>query len=184
MRTALKTSPLDRAVINIAEALRAHQAQFVPTPDPEGGNEDARDPRYFTTHAGAPIDLGNFSGVWFKPAVRLAFASPADQHLASTPFRRLRAAAITGWINDGMSSGEASEKAGNSSAVIEKHYRGVFAARAKPQTGSKTSAPDASAPVDSLNDVQLAQLSEQVMAERMSRLERDNANVRRLTPSS
>jgi hypothetical protein len=156
-----------------ADALRTHMETFVPRPDPQGLTEDVRDPRVFTTHSGAAIDLGNFSRDWFKPAIASAFASPADQHLATMPFRRLRAAAITDWISHGCTSGEASEKAGNSSAVIERHYRGVFDSRPRPQTGTQMTMRGGDIAVDLLNDVQLAALNAAVMAERRHRLERD-----------
>jgi hypothetical protein len=156
-----------------AAALRAHMESFVPRPDPQGLTEDERDPRVFTTHSGAPIDLGNFSRDWFAPAIASAFASPTDQHLATMPFRRLRAAAITDWISHGCTSGEASEKAGNSSLVIERHYRGVFDSRPKPQAGTQMTMRGGDIAVDLLDDVQLAALSATVMAERRHRLEQD-----------
>lgn len=156
------------------DALRRHIENFVPRPNPNGLTEDERDPRLFTTHSGAPIDLGNFAEAWFKPAVALAFASPGDQHLSTMPFRRLRAAAITDWIFHGASSGEASEKAGNSAAVIEKHYRGVFDSRPRPQTAPALTTHSGDFVVDRLDDIQLAELSQLVMAERRHRLERDS----------
>jgi len=156
-----------------ADALRSHIETFVARPSPDGVTEDERDPRLFTTHTGAPIDLGNFSRNWFKPAVASAFASPADQHLATTPFRRLRAAAISDWISHGFNSGEASEKAGNSSAVIERHYRGVFDSRPRSKPNAQMTAPGAGLAVDLLDDVELAALNVVVMAERRHRLERD-----------
>lgn len=151
-----------------------HIEKFVSRPNPNGVTEDERDPRLFTTHSGAPIDLGNFSEAWFKPAVALAFASPADRHLASMPFRRLRAAAITDWIFHGASSGEASEKAGNSAAVIENHYRGVFDSRSRPKSAPALTMRGGDYVVDRLDDIQLAELSQVVMAERRHRLERDS----------
>jgi hypothetical protein len=157
-----------------ADALRRHIENFVPRPNPNGVTEDERDPRLFTTHSGAPIDLGNFSEAWFKPAVALAFASPGDQHLSTMPFRRLRAAAITDWIVSGASSGEASEKAGNSAAVIEKHYRGVFDSRPRAKIAPGLPKRGDDFVVDRLDDVQLAELSQRVMAERRHRLERDS----------
>jgi hypothetical protein len=165
-----------------AEALRVHLEKFVPRPDPGGDTEDLRDPRLFTTHTGAPIDLSNFRP-WFKAAVAAAFDSPADRHLLGTPFRRLRAAAITDWIVYGASSGEASEKAGNTVVVIEKHYRGVFASRPAPRAGPQAMTPGAGLPIGRLDDVQLAELTRDVMTERRRRLERDTATLGPLPPA-
>ena len=129
--------------------------------------------RLFTTHTGAPVDLGNFSATGFKPAVAAAFASPADQHLATTPFRRLRAAAITDWISHGFSSEEASEKAGNSSVVVERHYRGCStpAPDRRPMPRSRPVVPVWAAELP--DDFELAALNVVVIAERRHRLERD-----------
>lgn len=81
----------------------------------------------FTTHHGRPIDLSNFSEKWWKPVVAAAFTDPAEAHLADMPFRRLRAAAITDWLVVlGMGTQEAADRAGNTQAVIERHYKGVI----------------------------------------------------------
>jgi hypothetical protein len=165
-----------------AQALRVHLEKFVSRPDPDAVTEDLRDPYLFTTHTGAPIDLSNFRS-WFKAAVAAAFDTPADRHLLGTPFRRLRAAAITDWIFYGASSGEASEKAGNSVVVIEKHYRGVFASRPAPRAGPQPMTPGAGLPIDRLDDVQLAELTRDVMEEQRRRLDRDAGTLGLLPPA-
>lgn len=113
----------DRA--EFVSVMGEHRRAFV---GPDGREPGADDPYFFTTHWGLPVDLSNF-GQWWKPAVRDAFCTPDTQQFADLPFRRLRAAAITDWLVRGATTEEAAAKAGNSQAVLEKHYKGVIDAR-------------------------------------------------------
>jgi hypothetical protein len=88
------------------------------------------DPYFFTTETGRPVDLSNFNDNWWAPTRDEVFGD--HPHFANLPFRRLRAAAITDWlVTLGWSTGRAADKAGNSQAVLEKHYKGVLASRAQ-----------------------------------------------------
>lgn len=107
--------------------LSEHRRLHVADPDPASPDPERRDPYFFTTHRGAPVDLSNFSDDWWKPAMALAFPDPATAHLVILPFRRLRAAAITDWLVVlGYTTQEAADEAGNTQAVIERHYKGVI----------------------------------------------------------
>ncbi len=96
----------------------------MPQPDPESEDPDARDPRVFTTHTGAPMDFGNWTKHWWKPAVAAVFGE--DHPLHDLRYGRLRAAAITSWLVDGETLEWCARQAGNTPGVIEQHYRGVL----------------------------------------------------------
>ena len=105
--------------------LRDHLDAHVPMPDHDSTDPD-RDPHVFSTASGRPVDLSNWVRSWWQPAVRAALGRPGEEALAVSQFRRLRAAAVTSWLQDGRSLDYCARTAGNSQAVIEKHYKGVL----------------------------------------------------------
>jgi hypothetical protein len=110
----------------LADVLRTHVDRFVADPDPDSADDHERDPHLFTTHRGNSIDFSNWVNHWWKPVVASTFTHPNDQHLAGLGFNRLRAAAITAWLTDGCTLDYCARQAGNTQAVIEKHYKGVI----------------------------------------------------------
>ncbi|HEV7886564.1 MAG TPA: hypothetical protein VGO92_03330, partial [Acidimicrobiales bacterium] len=106
--------------------LRHHLDAYVAEPDEASSDEAGRDPYVFTTSSGRPVDLSNWARAWWQPAARAALSRPGEAALALSPFRLLRAAAITSWLQDGRSLDYCARTAGNSQAVIEKHYKGVL----------------------------------------------------------
>jgi len=110
----------------IAALLRDHLDTYVPEPDPTSSDEDRQDPRVFTTHTGAPIDLSTFAEKWWKPALAAAFPNPADKHLATMPFRMLRHTGISRRLRAGDHYEDVATWAGNSPLVIKRSYRGVI----------------------------------------------------------
>ncbi|MTV26662.1 site-specific integrase [Nitriliruptoraceae bacterium ZYF776] len=108
--------------------LRRHLEVYVPEPDPSSDDPDARDPYVFTTHRGGRINIKHFGRRWYKPAVQAALTGTGEGHLAASTLHLLRASAITHWLAvDGWSIHRCAEAAGNTIAVIEKHYKGVLA---------------------------------------------------------
>ena len=104
--------------------LQRHVELYVREPD----HPDRRDPYVFTTHQGAPLNIKHFGTRWYKPAVRAALNQPGEEELAKSTFRLLRAASITHWLAEfGWTVHRCAEAAGNTAAVVEKHYRGVLA---------------------------------------------------------
>src|SRR5690606_30132527 len=110
----------------IAALLRDHLDTYVPEPDPTSSDEDRQDPRVFTTHTGAPIDLSTFAEKWWKPALAAAFPNPADKHLATMPFRMPRHTGISRRLRAGDHYEDVATWAGNSPLVIKRSYRGVI----------------------------------------------------------
>jgi hypothetical protein len=108
--------------------LRRHLELYVPEPDPDSDDPNARDPYLFTTHQGVRVDAKHFGRRWYKPAVRAALTHTGEEDLAASTLHLLRASAITHWLAvDGWSIHRCAEAAGNAIAVIEKHYKGVLA---------------------------------------------------------
>ena len=110
----------------LLDLLRRHLESYVAERDGASSDEARRDPYVFTTFSGRPIDLSNWTRAWWQPAARAALIRPGEAALALSPFRLLRAAAITSWLQDGRSLDYCARTAGNSQAVIEKHYKGVL----------------------------------------------------------
>jgi hypothetical protein len=107
--------------------LRRHVELYVPEPDPDSDDPDKQDPYVFRTHQGARVDPKHFGRRWYKPAVRAALTEAGEEHLAGSTLHLLRASAITHWLAvDGWSIHRCAEAAGNTIAVIEKHYKGVL----------------------------------------------------------
>lgn len=106
--------------------LRRHIDAHAAEADEASGDPATRDPYVFTAASGLPIDLSNWTRAWWQPAARAALAVPGEGALAMSPFRLLRAAAISSWLQDGRSLDYCARTAGNSQAVIEKHYKGVL----------------------------------------------------------
>lgn len=110
----------------LLDLLRRHLDAYVPVPDDASTDSRKRDPHVFAAASGRPIDLSNWTRKWWQPAARVALTQPGEEPLAASPFRRLRAAAITSWLQDGKSLDYCARTAGNTQAVIEKHYKGVL----------------------------------------------------------
>jgi hypothetical protein len=110
----------------LVEVLRRHREQFVAKPDPDSNDPDTRDPYFFTSHLGLPIDRSSWVPKWWKAVVQAALDRPGEEHLHDMPFRRLRAAAITHWLVQGKTLHWCAKEAGNTQAVIENHYQGVL----------------------------------------------------------
>jgi len=127
----IRPDPADRD--EFVRILTHHRARFV---DPARSQRVGEDPYFFTNHMGQPVDLGNF-GDWWKQALATVRVSDHSAALANLPFRRLRAAAITDWlIVRGYTTEQAAMKAGNSQAMIERHYKGVLEQRPRPVPGA------------------------------------------------
>ena len=108
--------------------LQRHVELYVAEPDPESDDPDRRDPHVFTTHRGARLNIKHFGTRWYKPAVRAALNQTGEEELAKSTFHLLRAASITHWLAElGWTIHRCAEAAGNTAAVVEKHYRGVLA---------------------------------------------------------
>lgn len=152
------------------QVLSRHRALHVKEPDPASSDPARRDPYFFTTHRGKPIDLSNFSDTWWKPVMAQAFPGPAQEHLATLPFRRLRAAAITDWLVVlGYTTQEAAEDAGNTQAEIERHYKGVIDSLPRRRRGAPpvpTTPTSAEAVIDSLEQLDELELAAVLLAAR------------------
>jgi integrase len=110
----------------VAATLRDHLDAYVSEPDPTTSDRDRQDPRIFTTHTGAPIDLSTFAEKWWRPALSAAFPNPADEHVAGMPLRMLRHTGISRMLRAGHHYEDVATWAGNSPLVIKRHYRGVI----------------------------------------------------------
>ncbi len=110
----------------LAAMLQRHVDEFVPEPDLTSADPDRHDPRLFTTHGGAPIDLGDFSQKWMVPVLDELFALPGEHHLRDLRFRHLRHSGITAMLQDGYHYEDVATWAGNSPLVIKANYRGVI----------------------------------------------------------
>jgi len=152
---------------------RRHFARYVPKPDLASADPDRRDPRVFTTHRGAPVDLGNFGEAWWKPVVEQCFAHSAKTHLRTLQFRELRAAAITSWLVDGWSLYRCAQKAGKSPGVIEKHYAGVLSDVGYEHHQGRAAAPMVAPELGALSDTELVALAKAVGAERHQRVDEE-----------
>jgi hypothetical protein len=166
--------PETEDVKEFCAVLAEHRQRYVAAATQFSPDPDERDPHFFTTHRGDPIDLSNFSDKWWKPAAAQAFTHPGEAPFAGMPFRRLRAAAITGWLVRGCTTEEAAAKAGVSQAVLEKHYKGVLSVRSNSRRVSVAADMPAllAASLDSLDEAQLWALVTSAKAELRGRLDR------------
>jgi len=158
-------------------SIRRYFERYVPEPDPTCGDPDARDPRVFTTHRGAPLDLGNFKEAWWKPVVDRCFGDSDGAHLRALQFRELRAAAITSWLTEGLSLYRCAQKAGNSPDVIEKHYSGVLEDIGYEDKRRNAAAPSAPIDLASLSENELQVLARAVGAERHRRVDEELGEI-------
>lgn len=102
------------AIPETADALRAHIERGYP------GHG-----RTFTSPTGrGRLDWGNIQAVYWRPACERIFSGTAKAALASMPPKTLRKAAITHWLDSGISIYLASAWAGHSTEVAELFYAG------------------------------------------------------------
>lgn len=102
------------AMPETADALRTHLERGYSTHD-----------RTFTSPTGrGHLDWGNIQAVYWRPACERVFAGTAKAALAAMPPKTLRKAAITHWLDSGISIYLASDWAGHSTDVAELYYAG------------------------------------------------------------
>ena len=102
------------AMPETADALRMHLERGYITHD-----------RTFTSPTGrGRLDWGNIQAVYWRPACERVFAGTAKAALAAMPPKTLRKAAITHWLDSGISIYLASDWAGHSTDVAELYYAG------------------------------------------------------------
>jgi integrase len=81
--------------------------------------------RTFTSATGrGRLEWGNLKHAYWRPACERVFAGTAKSVLASMPPKTLRKAAITHWLDSGISIYLASDWAGHSTEVAEAYYAG------------------------------------------------------------
>lgn len=81
--------------------------------------------RTWTSPTGAGhLDWGNLKGTYWLEACRRVFAGTAKQRLATMPPKTLRKAAITFWLDAGISTALAAEWAGHTEEVLRLYYAG------------------------------------------------------------
>lgn len=155
----------------VVALVRRHFERYVAAPDPGSSDPDRRDPRVFTTHHGAPIDLGNFAATWWKPVVEEVFGESDKAHLRGLEFGQLRSAAITSWLCDGWSLRRCAMKAGNSQGVIEKHYSGVLEEISYEEGARRREAAPGTTDLSALDEQALTELAESARVELHRRLD-------------
>lgn len=102
------------AITEIADALRTHLERGYHGHD-----------RTFTSPTGrGRLNWGNITDVYWKPACARVFGGTAKAALADMPPKTLRKAAITHWLDSGISIYLASDWAGHSTDVAELYYVG------------------------------------------------------------
>jgi integrase len=102
------------AIPETAEALRVHLDR----------GYDGHD-RTFTSPSGrARLSWGNMTEPYWRPACERVFAGTSKSALAAMPPKTLRKAAITHWLDSGISIYLASDWAGHSTDVAELYYAG------------------------------------------------------------
>lgn len=102
------------ALESVAEALATHLARGYNLPD-----------RTFTSSTGrAHLDWANLADTYWRPACERVFGASAKPELARMPPKTLRKAAITFWLDSGVSTTQAAEWAGHSEEVAQRYYAG------------------------------------------------------------
>lgn len=102
------------ALTDVADALRTHIERGYALPD-----------RTFTSSSGtAPLTWGNITDGYWRPACEKVFAGTAKAALTAMPPKTLRKAAITFWLDSGISLSQAAEWAGHSEDVAQRYYAG------------------------------------------------------------
>ncbi|MDR7252774.1 integrase [Nocardioides sp. BE266] len=81
--------------------------------------------RTFTSPTGtAPLTWGNITSIYWRPACERVFGGSGKAELAAMPPKTLRKAAITFWLDSGISLSQAAEWAGHSEDVAQRYYAG------------------------------------------------------------
>ena len=102
------------ALAAVADALRVHFERGYASPD-----------RTFTSVSGtANLDWHNLTDTYWRPACLKVFGKSAKPGLAQMTPNVLRKAAITFWLDSGITPHLASEWAGHSEDVSKRHYAG------------------------------------------------------------
>lgn len=102
------------ALDDVADALRLHLERGYNSTD-----------RTWTSPTGrAALDWGNIMAIYWRPACEQVFASTAKAELANMPPKMLRKAAVTYWLDSGISPYLASEWAGHDVEVARTYYAG------------------------------------------------------------
>lgn len=106
------------ALADVAEVLRMHVERGYGLPD-----------RTFASPTGtARLTWGNLTDDYWRPACERVFAGGAKSTLALMPPKTLRKAAITFWLDSGISLHQAAEWAGHSEDVAQRYYAGRVSA--------------------------------------------------------
>ena len=101
------------ALASVADAIRTHLERGYATEN-----------RTWTGPRGAKLDWGNLTATYWRPACQAVFAGTEKDQLARMSPQTLRKAAITYWLDSGISPYLASEWAGHSEDVSRRYYAG------------------------------------------------------------
>lgn len=102
------------ALADVADALRTHIERGYATDD-----------HTWTGPRGATLNWGNLRDTYWRPACEAVFAGSPKSALAGMSPQVLRKAAITYWLDSGISPYLASEWAGHSEDVSRRYYAGM-----------------------------------------------------------
>jgi integrase len=102
------------AIPEVADALRLHIEQGY-----------ASEQRTWTGVNGTgPLDWKSILAAYWVPAVERVFGASTKTHLRTMTPQMLRKAAITYWLDSGISSAQSAEWAGHSQEVLSRYYAG------------------------------------------------------------
>lgn len=102
------------ALQDVADALNTHLERGYGLPDRTFASSNGR----------AHLDWANLNDAFWAPACQKVFANSRKPDLAAMPPKTLRKAAITYWLDSGISSSQAAEWAGHSEDVARRFYAG------------------------------------------------------------